>query len=112
MGLNNQDNVVDAAMKFPGQQIVEGLNVRPPTLAFSASTPKAEAEIHMGLVVQEILDPSRAIGPVRSIQISIPEYYELLRKMCKGDEGTYDCSVRNLDGLITPEDGWFHLYFK
>eukprot|EP00746_Dinoflagellata_sp_MGD_P145127 gnl/MRDRNA2_/MRDRNA2_77775_c0_seq1.p1 gnl/MRDRNA2_/MRDRNA2_77775_c0~~gnl/MRDRNA2_/MRDRNA2_77775_c0_seq1.p1 ORF type:complete len:2163 (+),score=280.86 gnl/MRDRNA2_/MRDRNA2_77775_c0_seq1:891-6491(+) len=110
--MNKDGNVVDAAMQFQGEQIVQGLSCRPPTLAFSSSQPKAEAEIHMALVVRELLDPSNPIGPVRSIQISVPEYFELVRKMCTGVEGTYDCSVRNLDGLVTPEDGWFHLYFK
>merc|ERR1711881_648173 len=52
------------------------------------------------MTLRDALDPASGIGPVRAIQISIPERIQLLTNM----------GVENMDGLVTPDTGWMHLY--
>jgi len=94
-------NVVDARMLFEGQRIVQGLFVRPPSLEWSSSTPLARARVQISLVVSTGLDPTKAIGATRALQIGVPERFSLITNR----------PVENLDGLVTPEAGWFHMYY-
>lgn len=99
--MDGNRKVVDAKMKFEGPRIVQGLYLRPLILAFSSTMPLDQAEIQVTLWVQANLDPLSALGPVRSLQIAIPERYTLITRL----------GVQNLDGLPTPESGWNQLYY-
>ncbi|CAJ1412921.1 unnamed protein product, partial [Effrenium voratum] len=96
-----QGKVLDAKVGIPGQRIVHGLSLNPPQLQFSSSEQGVETEIRVVLRVAETLDPLQALGPVRALQIAVPERFTLIVKE----------PVVNLDGLPTPEVGWYHLYF-
>lgn len=93
-------NVVDARMHFAGHRIIQGLYVRPPELKFTSSTPLSIAQVQIDFQVSSALDPYDAIGGIRALQIGVPDRFELIT--------TKD--LQNLDGLITPELGWFHFY--
>jgi len=94
-------NVIDARMEFAGQRIVSGLYVSPPLLQFSSSASLAESEIRITFRVSESLDPLAAIGAIRALQFAVPERFTLITRF----------GVQNLDGIATPETGWYHLYY-
>lgn len=99
--LDTSGNVVDARMLFQGQRIVQGLFVRPPSLEWSSSMPLTRARVQISLVVSTALDPQNAIGATRALQIGVPERFSLITNR----------PVENVDGLETPEAGWFHMYY-
>lgn len=96
-----EGKVLDARLEIPGQRMIQGLNLDLPLLQFSTSQPGAEAEIRIVLRVLHTLDPLQALGPLRAFQIAVPERFTLIVRE----------PVLNLDGLPTPEAGWYHLYF-
>jgi hypothetical protein len=93
--------VVDARMQIEGQYIISGLYVRHGLIAFDSSEAFAQAVIQITLRVNAPLDPYLPVGAIRAIQVAVPERFTLVTKV----------PVKNLDGLVTPEVNWYHLYY-
>ncbi|CAE8629576.1 unnamed protein product [Polarella glacialis] len=101
MLVDRNGRVADARVGFSGHRIMQGLYLKPPILEFSSSVPNAEAEVRVTLRVTNQLDPLKALGALRAVQIAVPDRFTLIVRE----------PVQNLDGLPTPENGWYHLFF-